>query len=586
MAFDGITIAALTSELKKTLIGGRVMKVSQPERDEIILTVKNYNQYKLLLSADASLPLVYLTAENKEAPLNSPAFCMLLRKHLSSAKILDISQPDFERVIYFDFEHLDDMGDLKKKRLIIEIMGKHSNIIFCDEEGNVIDSIKRVPSSVSSVREVLPGRKYFIPKTLDKLNPLTVTEEEFCEVVLNEPLPLGKALYTKLTGLSPVMASEIIHRSSLNGEQTASELSRDLKIHLFRTFRRLTEDILNEVFVPRVYFRDGAPVEYSALSCESFESLDDITYKSFDSISGLLEEYYETKNIVTRIKQRSVDLNKIVANAIARETKKYELQLKQLSDTDKRDTYRVYGELLTTYGYGLCGGMKEAVLNNYYTGEDITVPLDPDISPIENAKKYFDKYSKLKRTYEALTKFIVETKEELDHLGSIKVALDMARYEEDLFAIREELIDFGYMKKHDRSRQKNSKGKSGRRVSMPFHYIVSDGFHVYVGKNNYQNDELTFKTANGADWWFHAKGCPGSHVILKTEGREIPDRVFEEAASLAAFYSANRDNDKVEVDYLERRNVKKPNGAKPGFVIYYTNFSMVAVPAVTGELQP
>lgn len=586
MAFDGITIAALTAELKDKLVGGRVMKISQPERDEIVLVIKNYNQYKLLLSADASLPLVYITNQTKEAPLTSPAFCMLLRKHLQSAKIIDISQPEFERIIYIDFEHLDDMGDLKQKRLIIEIMGKHSNIIFCDSEGTIIDSIKRVPSSVSSVREVLPGREYFITKTLDKLNPLTVTEEEFKKEVLGQPQPIPKAIYTRLTGISPVMAQEITYRASMSAELDALGLDEDIKIHIYKTFKRTMEDVESASFMPEVYMESDNPKEYSALELTSIKSLEGISIKKYDSISALLEEYYESKNIATRIKQRSTDLSKIIANAISRESKKYELQLKQLKDTEKRDTYRVYGELLTTYGYGLSEGLKEATLNNYYTGEDIKIPLEAELSPIENAKKYFDKYSKLKRTYEALTKYIVETKEELDHLGSIKVALDMARFEEDLFAIREELAEFGYMKKHDKSSKKTQKGKNGRRVSRPFHYVVGDGFHVYVGKNNYQNDELTFKFANGADWWFHAKGCPGSHVVLKTEGREVPDAVFEQAASLAAFYSANKDNDKVEVDYLERRNVKKPNGAKPGFVVYYTNYSMVAVPAVTGDLQP
>lgn len=587
MAFDGITVAALVHELKTKLVGGRVMKISQPEKDELILTIKNYDQYRLLLSADAGLPLVYITGISKEAPLQSPAFCMLLRKHLQSARITDITQPGLERIINIDFEHLDEMGDLKTKRLAIEIMGKHSNIIFLDDENRIIDSIKRVPASVSSVREVLPGRDYFIPKTVEKIDPLIATEDEFKTCVLGQPMMLSKALYTTLTGISPVCADEIVHRSGLDNTVNTSDIDGDLAIHLFRTFSRLVDEVRNREFRPEIIYVNGEPKEFAAFRLTGLETLEGSGSEQFESISGLLEKYYESKNTLTRIRQRSSDMNKIVANAIARASKKYDLQLKQLQDTDKRDKYRVYGELLTTYGYSAVPGEKSVTVNNYYTGEDVTIPLDPDISAIDNAKAYFDKYSKLKRTYEALSKYIVETKEELEHLESVKVSLDIARHEEDLTAIRDELAEFGYMKKHiqrdgKKGKKSGASGKSGRRVSAPFCYVTEDGFKIYVGKNNYQNDELTFKFANGGDWWFHAKDCPGSHVVLKVEGREVPDRVFEQAAGVSAYYSKNRDNDKVEVDYLERKNVKKPNSAKPGFVVYYTNYSMVAVPGLEG----
>lgn len=587
MAFDGITVAALVHELKTKLVGGRVMKISQPEKDELILTIKNYDQYRLLLSADAGLPLVYLTSVSKEAPLQSPAFCMLLRKHLQSARITDISQPGLERIINIDLEHLDEMGDLKTKRLTIEIMGKHSNIIFLDDSNRIIDSIKRVPASVSSVREVLPGREYFIPQTIDKADPFSVTESEFISRVLDQPMPLSKALYNGLTGISPVCADEVVHRAGLDGGISAKELDGDLSIHLFKTFSRLMDEVRDCGFTPEIIYVNNEPKEFGAIKLSGLESLEGSRAEQFESISGLLEKYYESKNTITRIRQRSSDMNKIVSNAIARAAKKYDLQLKQLQDTEKRDKYRIYGELLTTYGYSAVPGEKSVTVNNYYTGEDVTIPLDPDISAIDNAKAYFDKYSKLKRTYEALSKYIVETKEELDHLESIRVSLDIARHEEDLAAIRDELAEFGYMKKHvqrggRQDRKKGSSGKTGRRVSAPFCYVTEDGFKIYVGKNNYQNDELTFKFANGGDWWFHAKDCPGSHVVLKVEGREVPDRVFEQAAGVAAYYSKNKDSDKVEVDYLERKNVKKPNAAKPGFVVYYTNFSMVAVPGVEG----
>ena len=284
--------------------------------------------------------------------------------------------------------------------------------------------------------------------------------------------------------------------------------------------------------------------------------------------------YYAQKNTITRIRQKSSDLRRIVQTALERNVKKYDLQLRQMQDTEKRDTYRIYGELLNTYGYNITPGSKTLEAVNYYTGEPVTIPLDPTLSPQANAKKYFDKYNKLKRTYEALTTLTEEVKTEIDHLESISASLDIALQEEDLVEIKEELTESGYIRRKG--------GKKVKITSRPFHYISSDGFHMYVGKNNYQNDELTFKFATGNDWWFHAKNMPGSHVIVKMgTASELPDRTFEEAARLAAYYSKGREQDKVEVDYLQKKNVKKPAGAKPGFVVYYTNYSMMIDPDIS-----
>lgn len=601
MALDGITVANIVSDLNKKMVGGRVTKIIQPEKDELILTIKNYDQFLLALSADASLPFAYITEVKKEAPLNSPAFCMLLRKHLQNARITGVSQPGLERIINIDLEHLDEMGDMCAKRLVIELMGKHSNIIFCDMSGRIIDSIKRVPSSVSSVREVLPGREYFIPQTTDKLNPLECSFETFEGRVLAEGAGtkggLSTAIYTSYTGISPVIANEICFRAGIDPDAYPPSLNEAERLHLYGTFERLIGEVKEGSFRPCVILRAGVPAEFASVRLEGLLSQDDTAVREFDDISSVLSYFYASRSVVTRIRQRSADLRKIVANCIERTSRKYDLQLRQLKDTEKRDKYKLYGELLTTYGYSLEAGIKEAVLNNYYTGEDERIPLDPDLSAIDNAKKYFDKYSKLKRTFEALTGFSAESAAELEHLRSISMALDIAEHEEDLIAIRDELAECGYIKSHARRSDAGNrksvkgritgsgKGKSGRSISIPFHYVTSDGFHIYVGKNNYQNDELTFKFANGSDWWFHAKGIPGSHVILKTEGRDIPDRVFELAAGAAAYYSAGRDSEKLEIDYLERKNVKKPAGAKPGFVVYYTNYSMIAIPGLEG-LEP
>ena len=290
--------------------------------------------------------------------------------------------------------------------------------------------------------------------------------------------------------------------------------------------------------------------------------------KVYDSISELLWSYYSEKSAVTRIRQKSTDLRKIVTTALERNVKKYDLQVKQLADTEKREKYKVYGELLHTYGYQIEAGAKKATVPNYYTGEEIEIPLDDQLTPMENAKKYFDRYGKLKRTYEALTEYVQETGEEVEHLRSVVNALDLAQDEADLSQIREELVQSGYI------RHKGNKKKE-KIVSRPLHFISSDGFDMYVGKNNFQNEEITFQMAQGGDWWFHAKQAPGSHVIVKTHGDELPDRTFEEAARLAAYYSSMRGSDKVEIDYVEKKQVKKPNGGKPGFVVYYTNYSMV-----------
>lgn len=587
MAFDGIVISNIVRDLKEKLVGGRILKISQPEKDELILTVKNYNQYKLFISADASLPLIYLSSEKKEAPLNAPNFCMLLRKHLGTARITDIYQPEFERIINIELEHLDEMGDVCHKRLIVEIMGKHSNIIFCDTEGKIIDSIKHVSGAVSSVREVLPGRDYFITKTLDKLNPLEASEEEFIEKFKSFNGELGKALYMGITGFSPLSANEVVFRAGFDTDMNCAELSEDYGLHLYRVFSSFMQELKEGNYRPCIVYKNDEPVEFAATELTLFEKTPDHSVKFFDSISEVLETYYSERNLVTRIRQKSADLRKVVANCYERISKKRDLQLQQLKDTEKRDKYKLYGELLTTYGYNIASESKSARVNNYYTGEDIEIPLDPQFTAIENAKRYYNKYSKLKRTYEAVTVQLEQSNEELLHLDSIKVALDIALLEDDLTAVRNELIDFGYIRGHFGNREEKSRKKnSGSRIkSSPMHFVTEDGFHIYVGKNNYQNDELTFKFASGGDWWFHAKKMAGSHVVVKTEGKELPDRVYEQAAALAAYYSKAAKNEKVDVDYLERKNVKKPNGARPGFVVYYTNYSMTVYPSVEGLTQ-
>lgn len=588
MAFDGLVISALTDEFARCLTGGRINKIYQPESDELILTIKNNgNNYRLLLSASASLPLAYLTENNKNNPAIAPNFCMLLRKHINGGRILSVTQPTLERIIVFEIEHLNDLGDICTKKLIVELMGKHSNIIFAKPDNTIIDSIKHISLNVSSVREVLPGRTWFIPDTQNKHNPLTINKENFEQTVMTKPVPTAKAIYTSLTGISPAVAEEIAFRANVDSAVSPAGLSETEKTAVYEQFELLMNDIRSHVYTPNVIMKNGEPSDFSVTAQTRYLAFnkagEELVYTStvFDSISALLEYYYAAKSTVTRIRQKSSDLRRIVSTALERNLKKYDLQMKQMKDTEKRDKYKVYGELINAYGYGLEPGAKSLTCLNYYTNEDITIPLDTQLTAQENAVKYFDRYNKLKRTFEALTKLIEETKKEIEHLESISTALDIALYEDDLVEIKEELMNFGYVRRKNTGKNQ----KKQKITSKPMHYISSDGFHIYVGKNNLQNEEVTFKYADGGDWWFHAKGVPGSHVIVKTEGKELPDRTFEEAGKLAAYYSKNRDAQKVEIDYIQRKHVKKGAGGIPGFVIYHTNYSLLIEPDIQGLEQ-
>ena len=555
MAFDGITIANIVSELNHTIVGGKINKIAQPEADELMITVKNNRtQYRLFLSASASLPLIYLTGENKQGPLTAPNFCMLLRKHIGSARILSVTQPGLERILIFELEHLNELGDICRKKLIVEIMGKHSNIIFCQEDDTIIDSIKHISANMSSVREVLPGRTWFIPHTQDKMDPLSMSREAFTETVFGKNLPVFKAVYTSLTGFSPLIAEELCVRSGIDPKRQAQELEETEKETLWQTTDDLVDRIRRQDFSPVIVYQEEEPLEFAAFPLTKYQDQKSVSY---ESISQVLESYYSMKNKITLIRQKSADLRRIVTTAIERTSKKYELQQKQQKDTEKKEKYRIYGELLNTYGYHLEEGARSLEALNYYTNEMITIPLDEHLSAAENAKKYFDRYTKLKRTEEALNELLEETRSDLEHLESIRTSLDIALDEDDLVEVREELMEYGYL------RRKGSSGKKKKIVSRPFHYRSSDGFDIYVGKNNFQNDELSFKFASGNDWWFHAKGQPGSHVIVKSNGEELPDRTFEEAARLAAFYSKGRQAPKVEIDYTQKKNLKSQTARNP-----------------------
>ena len=574
MALDGISIHALVHEFNQLLLNGKINKISQPEREELLITVNTQNGNKrLLISANASLPFMYITDDNKPAPATAPGFCMLLRKHIGAGRIIKISQLGLERAVRFKIQHLNEMGDITFKYLYVEIRGKHSNIIFCNEDNMILDSIKHVPSSVSSVREVLPGRDYFIPTQEGKVNPLDSDEDFIKNTVLKRSDSVFKAIMSSFIGISPTIANEICYRAGIDSDASCASLFDEHKNAFFNAFRQLMNQVADNEYEYNIIINQskGEPVEYAPVKLSMYK---DMEIRICESMSQVLVDYYSKRNQYTNIRQKSSDLRKIISNHIERASKKLDLQTKQLKDTEKKDKYKIYGELLHTYGYEAKPKDKSITVLNYYTNEELTIPLDPDYNATENAKRYFDKYAKLKRTAEALDTYIEQSRQELELLQTIETALNIAETETDLSDIRRELVDYGFIKKHTGGKKEKSK------KSKPLHFVDDNGFDIYVGKNNYQNDELTFKFATGNDWWFHTKKIHGSHVIVKTNGKELPDSTYEYAAELAAYYSSGRDTDKVEIDYLQKKNVKKPASAVAGFVVYYTNYSMVVSPTL------
>lgn len=575
MAFDGVVISNIVKDMKDRLVGGRIYKIYQPEQDEINLVIKNHSTtYRLMLNASATLPLVYFLEENKLNPPTAPNFCMLLRKHIGNGRVVEVEQPGFERIIMMEIEHLDEMGDLCKKKLAIELMGKHSNIIFMEQDGRIIDSIKRIGAHISSVREVLPGYDYVLPPN-EKMSPFEVTEEYFKNTLLDQSMSIEKAIYSSITGFSKLIANELCFEAGIDGNFSTDSLADSNKDALWKCYQSLIQRMREGNYKPVIVYQNEVPVAFSAIPLLMYE---DLTIELFEDISKVLSTYYSEKDTYSRIHQKSTDLRKVLVTAIERTSKKYDIHRKQLKDTDKKEKYRIYGELLQTYGYEIQPGDKSITVVNYYDNQEVTIPLDENLTPVENANKYFNKYNKLKRTYEASLSLVKESKESLDHLLSLQNSMEIATSEADLAEIKEEMVLAGLVK-----------AKVGKKTgvkaekSKPLHYISSDGFHMYVGKNNLQNDRLTFKTAGAKDLWFHAKEMPGSHVIVKLEGSEdVPDATYEEAARLAAYYSSGKTSPKVEIDYTRRGNLKKPPQANPGYVIYHTNYSMIALPDIKG----
>ena len=572
MAFDGITIACMVHELSEKLVGGRITKISQPEKEEVLLTVKSLaGQHRLFISASASLPLIYLTEENKPAPMTAPNFCMVLRKYLQGGRVVEISQPGLERVIQIKVEHLDEMGDTCIRVLCFELMGKYSNLILCDDKSIILDSLKHVSAVMSSVREVLPQREYFIPVTVEKKDALTTTYEAFASLAKESRQAPFKMIYQSYTGISPFMAREMCNNADVDDRIMAGDLEVAVVQRLYTAFDQVMNRVRTKDYAPCMIMENGKVKEFAVMDIPSYPSEQK---QAFSSVSKLLFDFYASKNKEDVIRQKSLNLRKTVQTILERDYKKLDLQKKQLQDAGEREKYKIYGELLNAYGYQLQDGSKEAKVLNYYTNEEVIIPLDETLSIKENAVRFFDRYGKMKRTEEALAVQTKENESEIVYLESVQTFLNLASTKADLQQIQAELSERGFIKKsYDK--------KNKKVVNKPLHYVMYDEYDIYVGKNNLQNEEVTFKMANGNDWWFHAKGVPGSHVIVKSRNAnpatewDMPDEVFEAAACLAAVYSKNSGQEKAEVDYIRKKHVKRPGGGEPGFVVYYTNFSMM-----------
>ena len=529
-----------------------------------------------MLSCSASNPRVYLANNyKKENPINAPMFCMLFRKYIQGGNIVNISQIGFERIIKISVESFDELKEKTTKDIIIEIMGRHSNIILTHSLDNkIIDSAKRIPPSVSRVRQILPGQTYVLPPKQDKLNPIDeVSLNLFVDTLTSFNGPIFKAIYSKFLGVSPVIAKEICFRANIDENTLIDEISSNDISKVYKEFHNLFKFINNNIYNPSMIIDESIDkvLDFSCINLSQFSNLSII---NDDSISKILENYYATKDIKDRIHQRSSDLRKSISIKLDRLYNKLNKQEKELIESENAEIYKIKGELITSYIYMIEKGMESVEVANFYDPEykNITISLNPNFTPSENAQKYFKKYNKMKTAKKEITSQIEITKEEINYLENIILSIENCENLAELMDIREELSKVGYL------RAKNNIKKETKLTTKPHEFISSNGFKILVGKNNKQNDNLTLKIASNEDIWMHTKNIPGSHVIIKTEGKEVPDETIFEGAMLAAFFSKSKMSSQVPVDYTKKKNVKKPNGSKPGMVIYETNSTIYVTP--------
>lgn len=569
MALDGIYIYSILCELKDKFIGSRISKINQPEKDELNLLIRGLDNknYRLLISASSSYPKIHITKNNKQNPLTPPMFCMVLRKYLLNAKIVDIRQVSTDRILIFDFESVDDLGFNSIYSLIVEIMGRHSNITLVRARDTLImDSIKHITPEINRFRSLYPGIEYIYPPKSERLDPFNFSKEDFLVYISNNNISIDENMCSKIfIGVSKPLSREIMFRFHSNIE--IDNITSDKAYECINNF---FTDLKDCKFSYNTYSQNDIIKEFSCVKLTNLKAMDEVEY--FSS-SELLENFYFEKDRADRLNNHSIDLQRIVNTNLDRCLKKDEILKQKLIECESKDKYKLYGELLTANIYAIKKGDKNITLQNYYSEalENITIKLNENKSPSENIQIYFKKYNKLKTT-EKMAKIQLEANsKEIEYLQSVFTNIKNCEDYNEIEEIKKELIETGYIKFNKKNNKKSPK------ASKPYHFVSSDGIDIYVGKNNFQNDYLTLKFADKRDIWMHTKNIPGSHVIIKNHG-SIPDKTLEEAAGLAAYYSKGKHSNNVAVDYTEVKNVKKPSGAKPGMVIYLTNRTINIMP--------
>ncbi len=577
MAFDGIVVHAIAGELNELLRDGKIDKIHQPEKDTVTIIVRTRaGAYRLLLCANPSCARVHLASGSMENPMQPPMFCMLMRKHLSGGRITLIEQPEFERIIRIHIESYDELGELSEKVLICELMGKYSNIILINKDSKIIDSVYHIDLSVSSVRQILPGLIYTAPPAQDKLNPALVGKDEIKKGLSTSNVPLFKQLMDAYSGISPLMAREAVYRATGFTDKTGEEASGEELDKTAYIFSKMIENTLGGVYTPcTAADKDsGKLIDFNALEITQFESMANVTV--YESVNEAAEAFYLKKSSMQSLKQKSGDLMKFVNNNLERCLKKLQIENETLEKAKNKEKFKIYGDLITANLYRIEQGMKHIECENFYseTGETVKIPLKDDLTPAKNAQRYYTKYTK-EKTAEAETAKQKELNlKEIDYLESVKEAIELAESGAEIAMIREELTEQGYLKHRG-----GKKGNKKKTLPTPMHFVSDDGYDIYVGKNNAQNDYVTLKLSRSTDIWFHTKSIHGSHAIVRTpDAMEVPDRTYLQAAALAAYYSKARNSKSVPVDYTEVKNVKKPAGAKPGMVIYVNYNTIYADP--------
>ena len=575
MALDGIFLYSIIKELKEQLINGKVEKINQPEKDEIVLNIRNAkNSYKLLISSSSTYPKIHLTNISKPNPLTAPMFCMLLRKYLGGGKIIDIRQLDTDRVVIIDFESVDELGFDSVYSLIVEIMGRHSNITLIRHRDKIImDSIKHITPDINSVRSIYPGLKFIYPPESTKLNPLDFNFNDFKEFYYANELKIDEDLFAKMfTGISGPFSRELLAEFLISN---TTEAQADLR-YLFYFAQKNFVKVKEGNFEYSSYLENGVVKDFYCFDLRKYNQADK---KSYSTPSVLLENFYYEKDKYNRLNSKSSDLQRLINTNIERCLKKLRILERTLMECNDKDSFKITGELLTANIYNIKPGMKTIEVLNYYSEnqEYLNIKLDPMKSPSQIIQGFFKKYAKLKKAEAAGTIQIKNATEELEYLNSVFTNIKNAETYDGIEEIRKELMQTGYIKFKKTDKMKKAK------ATKPMHVISSDGIDIYIGKNNFENDALTTKFADKHDLWLHTKNIPGSHVIIKKFG-DIPDNTLIEAGALAAFYSKARESVKVSVDYTEIKNVKKPTGAKPGMVIYYTNKTILSDPKSPEEL--